>query len=191
MPERILPISTSPPADIELLIGEHFTQVQELLRPGNRKRVEARAALRGLLALESHVSEEVEVNERDVNCVENGVREGGTLEQVFPRLSNLGTTIAGEGPGLTVHFTKRQGAPVTFITADDPREAAAVRAASDSSWTVCAHNADASQINALVPAASVRVDHRPACLGGESGGRSRERAERQHQNDDHQGASHS
>lgn len=127
LPERVLPISTSPPADIEVLIGEQFTQVRELLRPGNRKRVEARAILRGLLALESHTSEDVAVNERDVNRVEHGVREGGTLDQVFPRLGSLSTLITGAGPSLTVHFTKRQGAPVTFIPADDPREAAAVR----------------------------------------------------------------
>ena len=127
LPERILPISTAAPADVEVLIGQQFTQVQELLRPGNRKRVEARAILRGLLALESHVSEDVAVNERDVNRVENGVREGGALNHVFPRLANLGTAISGEGPMLTVHFTKREGAPVRYVSADDPSEAAAVR----------------------------------------------------------------
>jgi hypothetical protein len=127
LPDRVLPISTSPPTDIEALIDEQFSQVQELLRPGNRKRVEARAILRGLLALESHVSDDVAVNERDVNRVMKGVLDGGTLEQVFPRLSNVGTAIAGAGPSLTVHFTKREGAPVHFIPADDPREAAAVR----------------------------------------------------------------
>lgn len=42
LPERVLPISTTPPTDIEVLINEQLTQVQELLRPGQRKRVEAR-----------------------------------------------------------------------------------------------------------------------------------------------------
>ena len=65
-----------------MLIDQQFNQVQELFRPGNRKRVEARAVLRGLLALGSHTSEDVAVNERDVNRVEKGVREGGTLDQV-------------------------------------------------------------------------------------------------------------
>ena len=127
LPERVLPISTTPPTDIEVLIDEQYRQVQDLLRPGNRKRVEGRAILRGLLALESHVSEDAAVHERDVNRVEKGVRDGGRLEQVFPRLANLGSAIRGEGPTLTVQFTKRHGAPVHFISADDPREAAAVR----------------------------------------------------------------
>jgi len=127
LPERVLPISTRPPADIDVLIDEQYTQARELLRPRKRKRVEARALLRGLLAMESHVSEDVAVNERDVNRVERGAKDDKNLAEVFPRLSGLGTEIRGDGPALTVHFTKRRGAPVHYIGADDPREAAAVR----------------------------------------------------------------
>lgn len=127
LPERVLPISTRAPADIDVLIGEQLRQAAELLRPGKRKRIEGRALLRGLLALESHTSEGAEVSERDVDRVEKGVRRGGALKTVFPRLATLGTAITGEGPTLKVHFTKGSGAPVRFIPADDPREAAAVR----------------------------------------------------------------
>lgn len=127
LPERVLPISTRAPADIEVLIDEQYQQAAELLRPGKRRKTEGRALLRGLLALESHTAEDVEVSERDVDRVETGVRDGEELGTVFPRLATLGTDITGEGPTLKVHFTKRSGAPVHFIAADDPREAAAVR----------------------------------------------------------------
>jgi hypothetical protein len=127
LPSRVLPISTDPPADIDVLIDAEFDQVKELLKPGKRRRAEARAKIRTLLALESHVSEDVVVNERDVNRIARGIREGKGLSHVFPRLGTLGTEISSDGPNLTVHFTKRQGAPVHFISADDPREAAAVR----------------------------------------------------------------
>lgn len=127
LPERVLPISTRAPADIDVLIDEQFDQARQLLRPGQRRRAEARAMLRGLLALEAHVAEDAVVNERDVNRVETGIREGKSLEQVFPRLGPLGAAIEGEGPTLTVHFTKKAGVPVTYVSADDPREAAAVR----------------------------------------------------------------
>jgi hypothetical protein len=127
LPERVLPISTRPPADLDVLIGEQFEQARQRLLPGQRRRAEARALLRGLLALEGHVSEEAVVNEHDVNRVERGVKDGKSLDQIFPRLSTLGTAIDGEGPTLTVHFTKREGVPVTYVAADDPREAAAVR----------------------------------------------------------------
>jgi hypothetical protein len=77
--------------------------------------------------MEGHASEEALVSERDVNRVERGVRDGKQLEQVFPRLGAVGTTFSYDGPILKVHFTKGQGAPVQYIPADDPREAAAVR----------------------------------------------------------------
>lgn len=48
------------------------------------------------MALESHVSEEVVVNERDVNWVVRGIRQGKKLDQVCPRLCTLGTEVTSE-----------------------------------------------------------------------------------------------
>jgi hypothetical protein len=127
LPERVLPISTKPMTDVSVLVGEQFDQIADLLVPGKRRQTEARALVRGLLAMEGHVSEETEVSERDVDRVVRGVRKGGELQQVLPRLGSLGTAIEGDGPMIKVHFTKRAGAPVHFVPADDPREAAAVR----------------------------------------------------------------
>jgi hypothetical protein len=127
LPERVLPISTKPTTDVSILVGEQFAQIKDLLQPGRRRRVEARALARGLLAMESHVSDTAQVSDRDVNRVLTGIRSGKDLDEVFPRLTALGTNFSGEGPVLKVHFTKRQGAPVSFIPADDPRQAAAVR----------------------------------------------------------------
>lgn len=127
LPERVLPISTRPVTEVEILIDEQYSQIRDLLKPGKRRRVQARAMLRGLLAMEGHVSEEARVSEKDVNRVERAVRDGRPINEVFPRLTSVGTTFDGEGPTIKVHFTKRFGAPVHFIAADDPRAAAAVR----------------------------------------------------------------
>lgn len=127
LPERVLPISTRPLTHVDVLVDEQYSQIQDLLRPGRRRRPEARALLRGLLAMEGHVSEEARVSERDVDRVERGVRDGKFVEHVFPRLRDIEATFEGEGPTIKVHFTNRQGAPVHFVPADDPRDAAAVR----------------------------------------------------------------
>jgi hypothetical protein len=127
LPERVLPISTRPVTDMEFLVDEQYSQIQDLLRPGKRRRPEARALLRGLLAMEGHVSEEARVSERDVDRVERGVRDGKRFDQVFPRLRDVQATFDGEGPTIQVHFTKREGAPVHFVPADDPTHSAAVR----------------------------------------------------------------
>jgi hypothetical protein len=55
------------------------------------------------------------------------MRAGADFSEVFPRLATIGTDVQGEGLNLTVHFTKKQGAPVHYIGGDDPNAAAAVR----------------------------------------------------------------
>jgi hypothetical protein len=127
LPARVLPISTRPVTDLAVLVDEQYTQVCDLLRPGKRRRPEARALLRGLLAMEGHVSAEARVSERDVDRVEKAVRDGRPIQDVFPRLRDVTATFDGDGPTITVYFTKRQGAPVHFVPADDPTESAAVR----------------------------------------------------------------
>jgi hypothetical protein len=127
LPTRVLPISTDPPAEIDVLIDEQYRQAKELLRPGRRRRADARAFIRGLLAMEAHVAEDVLVTEKDVNRVERAIKSGKQLSEVFPRLESVGTVVEGAGVELTVRFSKREGIPVRFVPADDPREAAAVR----------------------------------------------------------------
>ena len=127
LPTRVLPISTRPMTDMDVLVDEQYSQITDLLQPGKRRRPEARALLRGLLAMEGHVSEEALVSERDVDRVERAARDGEPLEQVFPRLRDVTATFDGDGPTVRVHFTKREGAPVHFVPADDPTETAAVR----------------------------------------------------------------
>lgn len=126
-PSRVLPISTDPPADIDVLIGEQYEQAKQLLVPGRRRRAEARAAIRALLAMEAHVAEDVLVTEKDVNRVERAIKGDKQLNEVFPRLESVGTVVEGAGVELTVRFSKREGVPVRFMPADDPRDAAAVR----------------------------------------------------------------
>jgi hypothetical protein len=114
-PPRVLPVSTEPPRDIQLLIDEEYSQVMKLLKPGGRKRPEAQAKIRALLALESHMSEDAHVSKHDVDRVEAAVKKGSDRSQVFPRLSGLRTDVGGEGLTVTVRFTKSEGVPVHFV----------------------------------------------------------------------------
>lgn len=127
IPARVLPISTLPPGDFEFLVDREFGYINELLQPGRRARDEARARIRSLLAIEAIVADEVEISERDIDRIERAMRGGADFNAVFPRLSTVGTNLEGDGINLTVHFTKKQGAPVHFVGGDDPSSAAAVR----------------------------------------------------------------
>lgn len=127
LPTRVLPISTDPPNDFDILLDEQYSQIKRLLKPGKRRRTEARAQIRAMLAMEAHVAEDVLVTERDVNRVEKAIKAGRSRSAVFPRLRSVGTTVEGSGVTITVRFAKKQGVPVQFVPADDPREVAAVR----------------------------------------------------------------
>jgi len=127
IPPRVLPISTMPTGDFEFLVDREFTLVAELLKPGRRARDEARARIRTMLAMEAIVTDEVEISERDIDRIEKAMRGGVEFSAVFPRLAMVGTTTEGEGVNLIVHFTKKQGAPVQYVSGDDPSAAAAVR----------------------------------------------------------------
>jgi hypothetical protein len=126
LPIRVLPISTEPPNEIQLLIDREYTQVKRLLAPGSRKRPDARARIGTLLAMEAHVTDGVLVSKKDVARVERAVRAGKPRAVVFPRLGALGIDLDGSGIAVAVRFTKKEGAPVTFVPVDDP-DAAAVR----------------------------------------------------------------
>jgi hypothetical protein len=80
-----------------------------------------------MLAMEAHVAEDVLVTEKDVNRVERAIKAGKPRSEVFPRLVSFGATVEGTGVTVTVRFSKKEGAPVKFVPADDPRETAAVR----------------------------------------------------------------
>ncbi|MGZ8982977.1 MAG: hypothetical protein ACXW11_03365 [Methylotenera sp.] len=127
LPSRVLPISTIAANNIEILMDREFSQITDLLTPGRRARDEARGRIRALLAMESHIVEEVDVSENDIDRIERAIKVGRSFGDVFPRLTALGTQTEGEGVEVKVHFTKKQGAPVRYIAADDPSEAAAVR----------------------------------------------------------------
>lgn len=130
LPHRVLPMSSEAPRDIQLLIDDEYTQVAQLLRPGRRRRPEARARIRTLLAMEAHVAEDVRVSRRDVDRVQRGIQQGLSIRDVFPRLSEVQTEISGEGINVAVRFVRNRNepaAPVRFIGPDDPTEAAAVR----------------------------------------------------------------
>lgn len=126
LPVRVLPLSVDTPRDLAIVLDEEYSQIAALLKPGRRARHDARARIRTLLAMEAHVAPEAQVSTKDVDRVERAIRDGDPREDVFPRLERVGTSIDGTGITITVHFTKKRGAPVRYV-ADDSVPAAAIR----------------------------------------------------------------
>lgn len=126
LPVRVLPLSLDPPQSFDTLLDSEYSAITELLRPGKRMAHEARARIRTLLALESHVGEESKVSQKDVDRVQKGIREGQPVGQVFPKLVMLRTEAGGVGTELVVRMSKKEGAPVHYVS-DESAPAAAIR----------------------------------------------------------------
>jgi len=128
LPLRVLPVSTLPICDVQTLIGREYEQIAALLAPGKRARDEARGRIRTLLALESHVADNVALSERDIDRIEAAVRANAPQSRVFPRLATLRADAQGSGVTVKVKFGRADSLPaVRYIAADDPTSAAAIR----------------------------------------------------------------
>lgn len=127
LPARVLPISTEPPENLEILIDREFSQVRKLLEPGRRHGAEVRARIRTLLALEGYASEDAEVRDADVRRVEKAIRQGDERSAVFPRLEGLSSRTVGLNVSIRIHTTRKDGVPVRFVAADETGDAGAVR----------------------------------------------------------------
>jgi hypothetical protein len=128
LPVRVLPLSTQPLPDFLMLVNREYAQIRDLLAPGRRARDEARGRITALLAMEAHVSAEVAVSKRDLDRIEEAIKADTPVEQVFPRLMTLATSVEGEGPTLRVRITKSADAPaIRYVSGDDPGGAAAIR----------------------------------------------------------------
>lgn len=126
LPLRVLPISVEAPQDFVTLVDREYVNIAALLKPGRRARSNARARIRSLLAMEAHVEPDSRVSVTDVDRVEKGVRAGKARDQVFPRLSEVGAAVSGQGLDVQVRFVKQGGLPVRFVK-DDTVDAAAFR----------------------------------------------------------------
>ena len=127
LPRRILPVSTEPPQDFQVLIDSEYTKISELLQPRRRMGAEARARIRTLLAMEAHTEPDTKVSDKDVTRVENAIRDGKQRAQVFPRLTNVGASASGDGLEVQVRFVKNSTALPVAFTSDAEIDAAAIR----------------------------------------------------------------
>jgi hypothetical protein len=129
LPQRVLVVSTHPaPRDIAAFFDSQFSQIRELLKPGRRRRDEARGRIRTLLAMKAHVSDDVIITEQVVNRAERGIKQKKSWQELFPALSTMTATVSGEGPTLVVRISKDNHLPaVRIVKEGDPEaDAAAV-----------------------------------------------------------------
>jgi len=118
IPERVLPISTRPPKDIKLLIDSELIQVDELLKDGKRKGIQAAARLRPILTLATAVQADAErVTESILRKAIKRRRRGDDWSVILPEVAQL--KLETQGNGIPVFFRIKKDADIAVRIAKD------------------------------------------------------------------------
>ncbi len=121
IPDRVLPISTRPPRDLPLMIDQQFKEIKELVTPGARKRLEARAKLRPLAIIESSLrGERTQPTERELGKLIGRIQDGAKWQNLFPGVASLQIDTEGTALSLAIRVTKREGEAVHLVPEGTP-----------------------------------------------------------------------
>jgi len=121
LPVRVLPLSTSPPTDLEKLFDNEVEEIKRLLQPGKRRGAEAAAKLRALTLVEGATQgSSIQPTQGDLKRIATAIREGKNWNDLFPGVAAIKITSSGYGPSLELRITKKQGVPVCLVPEGTP-----------------------------------------------------------------------
>lgn len=111
IPERVLPVSTRPPKDLQLLIDSELSQIDALLQPGIRKGTQATARLRPILAIAkaSRVNAE-RVTEQELRKAIRWRRKGEDWCVILPEIAQL--KLVTRGGGIPIYLRIKKDAKI-------------------------------------------------------------------------------
>lgn len=120
LPERVLPLSTTPPTDLATLFDTDLNEVRKLLEPGRRHRLEALARLRGLAIIHGAIEGRTgQPTVADLHKLSKSVLAGRSIQDLFPGVATVSMTTTGSGLKIELRITKNEGIPVQLVRADN------------------------------------------------------------------------
>ena len=121
LPERVLPVSTSPPTDLATLFDSEVAEIKKLLHPGKRRQIEALARLRPLAILNGTVQgENGQPSDSDLRRLGNAVTACNSWGDVFKGVAAIEITTNGSGPSFSLRLSKKEGSPIHLVPEGTP-----------------------------------------------------------------------
>jgi len=128
IPQRVLPVSTRPPRDLKMLIDSELKQVDELLRAGSRKGIQAAARLRPILALATAARDDAErVTEKEIRKAIQRRRKGDDWGVIFPEVAQLKLETEGEGIPIYIRIKRSANIPVRIARNGEPVQGTVIK----------------------------------------------------------------
>jgi hypothetical protein len=121
LPRRVLPVVTIAPLDPIALFADEVEQVKRLLAPGQRRRTEAEARLRGLAIVDGALrGERLQPGPGELRRMGQDVAAGRSLEDIFPGVAAIQFTTEGTGPHVNLRIVKKEGVPIRLVPEGTP-----------------------------------------------------------------------
>lgn len=121
LPDRVLPLSTTPPVDLAMLFDSEIEEIKQLLQPGKRRGLEASGKLRAMAIMEgAFQGDRTQPNRSKLRKITNEIREGKDWSQIFPGVASLHLTSEGHGPSIDLRLSKKEGVLVHLVPEGTP-----------------------------------------------------------------------
>ena len=161
LPPRVLPISTTPPTDLATVFEREAKEVQKLLKPGKRRRVEAIAKLRGLVIVDdAMLGSQIQPTDKELRKRSEAIKNKNDWHEIFPGVAAIELTANGTGPSLDLRISKKEGVPIQLVPEDTPdANVVAVRKVDHLGFYNLGRNQVAGQLNISGPKTTALIWH--------------------------------
>jgi hypothetical protein len=121
LPERVLPVSSNPPADFASLMDFELGSIKQLLSPTSRRRFETRAKLRSFAIIEASLGgSRLQPSDSELEMLARRISKGESWQDVFPGIKRLAFDADDQGLSVTLRITKSKGHPVHLVPEGTP-----------------------------------------------------------------------
>jgi hypothetical protein len=121
MPDRVLPVSTIPPASLGVLVNKEFKEIKQLIKPGLRKKIQARAKLRSIAIIEASLKGiRSQPSKYELDKYLDQAAKGKKWQDIFPGVACLKLDTNGTGLSVSIKITKSEGEPVQMVPEGTP-----------------------------------------------------------------------
>jgi hypothetical protein len=170
LPTRVLPVSTSPPTDLSTLFDAEVNEIQKLLRPGRRRRIDAEARLRPLAILDGTLKgEKGQPSSGDLQRISKELLGRKKWPEIFKGAAAVQITTDSLGPTLSLRLSKKEGIPIQVVPEGTPDAAVvAIKRVNELDFYSLGAKQLAKKVNLTMPKAIAVVDHLGLRKDGES-----------------------
>ncbi|MHB1756769.1 MAG: DUF3644 domain-containing protein [Leptospirillum sp.] len=116
LPNRVLPVSTSPFMDLSTLFEFECDNIKSLLGPRRRKQIEVEARLRPLAILDSTIrGEKGQPSSTELRNTRRELLSGKKWPEIFSGVAAVEMTSSGSGPTISLRISKKEGIPIQLV----------------------------------------------------------------------------